>query len=91
MSRTSPPPGDLPSLFGRTDSACGRDLRKRWMMGRVLPAFSASLGLASTSSTAEHERARDPDRRFGPEPGASSHGGQKRSGVFRKLVSWVWA
>ena len=35
------------------------------------------------------ERARDPDRKSGPEPGAP--GGQKRSGVFRKLVSWVWA
>ena len=35
----------------------------------------------TASSSLVQERARDPDRRFG----------QKRSGVFRKLVIWVWA
>jgi hypothetical protein len=58
-------------------------LRKAALAGRAW-ARPASGWLAQ-------ERARDPDRKASPEPGASSPRGQKRSGVFRKLVSWVCA
>ncbi len=57
-------------------------MRKSALAGRALdPAASGWF---------VQERARDPDRKFGPAAGASSPG-QKRAGVFRKLVSRVWA
>jgi len=50
------------------------------------PLPSAAAG----ASPWRARRARDPDRKFGPASGASSPG-QKRAGVFRKLVTRVWA
>ena len=63
-------------------AAAGRTGRKSTLAGRARARPASGWFV--------RDQAREPDWESGPAPGAGSPG-QKRAGVFRKLVTRVWA